>query len=92
MGHGGSVYKGLRMSMSEGGMENRIMLWRPVSSKDARLICILMFVAFVATLNVGFVFTQIYGRELEVLFYGLGGFFLGVSEVMYWIYKGLKKR
>lgn len=73
-------------------MENRIMLWRPVSSKDARLICVLMFVAFLATLFVGLVFTQIYGIELEGVFYGLGGFFLGVSEVMYWIYRGLQKR
>jgi fructose-specific phosphotransferase system IIC component len=78
--------------MSEGGMESRIMLWRPVSSKDARSICVLMFAAFLATLFVGLVFTQIYGRELEGVFYGLGGFFLGVSEVMYWIYRGLQKR
>lgn len=78
--------------MRENGMENRVMLWRPVSSRDARLICRLVFVAFLATLIVGAVFTNIYGSGFESVFYLLGGFFLGVSEVMYWIYKGLQRR
>jgi len=73
-------------------MENRVMLWKPVSCGDARFICRMTFVAFIATLFVGLVFTQIYGSGLESVFYLAGGVFLGISEVMYWVYKGLQRK
>ena len=73
-------------------MEKSVMLWKPVSYEDARFICRMTFVAFIASLFVGLVFTQIYGSGLESVFYLAGGVFLGISEVMYWVYKGLQRR
>jgi hypothetical protein len=92
IGYGGGVYWGMRRSMREGGMENRVMLWKPVSYEDARFICRMTFVAFIATLIVGWVFARFYGSGLESVFYLAGGVFLGISEVMYWVYKGLQKK
>lgn len=66
------------------------MLWKPVSSDDARSICILAFIACFATLCVGLAATNFVSRGLEGLFYGLAGFFLGISEVTYWIHRGLR--
>lgn len=80
------------MSMIEGSIEKSVMLWKPVRYNSARFICWMSFVAFIVTLFLGLAFTQIYGNGLEIVFYLAGGVFLGHSEVMYWVYKGLRKR
>ena len=79
-------------TMSESRMEPTIMLWKPVSSRDARSICIVTFFACFATLIVGFVITNSFGNGLENIFFGLAGFFMGVSEVTYWIHRGLRRK
>jgi len=49
-----------------------------------------MFIAFWAALSLGVVLANYFNNQLDPVFYFLGGFFLGVSEVLYWVYKGLK--
>jgi len=74
----------------ESGTQESIMLWRLMSSGDARNLCIAMFIAFWAALSLGVVLANYFNNQLDPVFYFLGGFFLGVSEVLYWVYKGLK--
>lgn len=73
------------------GMEHRIKLgpFRSMDSRGARSICIITFV--------GFILTLILGGYIENITPGMGawslmagGFFLGVSEVMYWLSKALR--
>jgi len=69
----------------ESGTPKSIMLWKPMNSEDVRNLSIVMFVAFWATLSLGLIFTQ-----LDSVFYLGGGVFLGMSEIMYWIHRGLR--
>lgn len=76
----------------ERGMENRIKLgpFGPIDSKDARSICIVTFVGFLLTLVLGgYIESIIPGTG--AWFFMMGGFFLGVSEVMYWLSKALRR-
>jgi len=80
------------MSLSEGKVENKILLWTLMDSREAWIICITMFFAFLITLAIASYFTSRYGGDPAVFLYLLAGFFLGVSEVMYWVHKSLKRK
>lgn len=69
----------------ESGTPKSIMLWKPMNQKDVRNLTIVMFVAFWAILSLGSIFPQ-----LDSVFYLGGGVFLGMSEIMYWIQRGLR--
>jgi hypothetical protein len=80
------------MSLSEGKVENKILLWTLMDSREAWIYCIVMFVAFWITLAIASYFTSRYGGDTTGFFYVLAGFFLGASEVMYWVQRGLKNK
>jgi hypothetical protein len=61
-----------------------------MDSRGARSICITTFVGFLVTLVLGgYIESIIPGTG--AWFFMMGGFFLGVSEVMYWLSKALKR-
>jgi len=80
------------MSLSEGKVENRILLWTLMDSREAWIYCITMFFAFWITLAIASYFSFRYGGDTALFFYLLAGFFLGASEVMYWVQRGLKSK
>jgi hypothetical protein len=73
-------------------MENRIKLgpFGPMDSRGARSICIVTFVGFLLTLVLGGYIESII-PGMGTWFFMVGGFFLGVSEVMYWLSKALRR-
>jgi hypothetical protein len=72
-------------------MEHSIKLgpFKSMGSRDARSVCVVTFVGFLLTLVLGGYIENII-PGMGAWFFMMGGFFLGVSEVMYWISKALK--
>jgi hypothetical protein len=70
----------------------KINLWTQMNQREAWLYCVIMFVAFWIVLVIAGVLSNMYGSEGIGPFYILAGFFLGVSEVMYWIQRSLKSQ
>ncbi len=71
--------------------QRSIMLWRLTNADEARRICIIMFIAFWAILGLGQLISSVFNHELDSIFLLMGGFSLGVSEVMYYVFKGLRQ-
>ncbi len=67
----------------------RVRLWSDFDPRQLKQLCVLMFVMFIAVLAIGQVIAQTVDVGLDPLFYVLSGFCLGVSEMLYWLYKGL---
>jgi len=79
------------MSINARGFEDEIVvLWWPMNRQDVKLFCIVMFAAFWITLILSQIFVSYYGGNVAGIFYLLAGFFLGVSEILYWVQRGLK--
>ena len=74
----------------ESGMPKSIMLWKPMNSVDVRNLSIVMFVCFWATLCLGLITAPLFNHSLDSVFFLGGGVFLGMSEIMYWIHRGLR--
>jgi hypothetical protein len=49
-----------------------------------------MFVGFGVTLIAAQIFASYYGGDATGIFNGIAGFFLGVSEILYWVQRDLK--
>lgn len=69
--------------------QKSIMLWGLTNADEARRICITMFIAFWAIMTLGQLISSVFNHGLDSIFFLIGGFSLGVSEVMYYVSKGL---
>jgi len=70
----------------------KIFLWKQIDHREAWLYCVVMFIAFWIVLIIAGAISSIYGPDSAGIFYIIAGFCLGVSEMMYWIQRGLKSQ